>query len=146
MADFEIELNNQSATYISYPLIFIEMSANMPALSPYTFLQDDAEVVDIHRVDSPNFGRRMFIYRIELDPAPTAVNPVRVYIDTMNKVAFVDPDSSHAQAGELLQIFHPATRFFYLLPGIVNRIAFKNMPTDSSDFVLGLRWRKAYSG
>ena len=146
MADHEVELNNESATYISYPLIFLELTDNMPALDPYTFLQDDAPVIDIHRVESPNFGRRLFIYQVELTPAPTALAPVRIYIDTMNRVAFVDPDNAHAQAGELLQIFHPASRFFYVLPGIVNTIAFNNVPEDGSVSKMGLRWRKAYSG
>ena len=121
------------------------MEDNMPTLDAYTFLPDDAPVIDIHRVESPNFGRRLFIYQIELSPAPTALAPVRVYIDTFNRQVYVDPDSSHAQAGDVLDVLHPASRFFDLLPGNVNWINILNAPTGD-DFTYGIRWRKAYSG
>jgi hypothetical protein len=143
--DYEILVDNRSATFPSWPLIFIEMEANMGTLDAYADLNGD-EVVDIFRQDSPNFGRHIYLYSISLSPAPTSLAPVRVYIDTQNRQVYVDPESAHAQAGEYLTgIIHPATRFFDLLPGFVNWISVRNAP-NSTDFTYGIRWRKAYSG
>lgn len=143
---YDILVDNRSATATSWPLLFIEMEANMDTpLEDYADLNNE-KVIDIFRQDSPNFGRHIYLHAIQLTPEPTSMNPVRVYIDPQNRQVYVDPDSSHAQAGEFLTgVIHPATRWFDLLPGIVNWITVMNAPF-SLLFTYGVRWRKAYSG
>lgn len=134
-AEADIVIDNRLSSYITWPLIWIELTSNMNAI-------DEGNPPTIYRVESPNFDRKIYLAApIELDPEPTALAPVKVFIDTKNRQMYVDPESAHAQAGELLHFMAGDSRFFYLLPRRINWIFFENF---DEDFTVGVRWRRGY--
>lgn len=148
MADLDIILDNQDATYLTWPLIYIDLTAAMPEPEVYTAtgLTTDNKVFDIDRAESPNFARHIYLRQIVVDPVPSPSNPVRVFIDPYNAQVFVEPNISHAQEGQLLKgVIHQASDLWYLLPRKTNWIRVRNLPVASSSTTkVGIYWRKAY--